>query len=52
MENVSTRLVIRIRADDPNAICQLGIKYGCSVTVGKELLSTAMSLGLQVVGVR
>ncbi len=46
------RLVIRIRADDPNAICQLGNKYGCSVAVGKDLLSTAMSLDLQVVGVR
>ena len=45
------RLVIRIRADDPNALCQLGMKYGCSVPVGKELLDTALSLELLVVGV-
>lgn len=46
------RLVLRIRADDPTAICQLGVKYGCSVPVGKELLLLAMALDLQVVGVR
>ena len=45
------RLVIRVRADDPDA-WQLGNKFGCSVAVGKSLLSTAMSLDLQVVGVR
>lgn len=46
------RLVLRIRADDPKAICQLGVKFGCSVLVGKELLKTAIMLGLNVVGVR
>lgn len=46
------RLVLRIRADDPDAICQLGVKYGCSVPVGKSLLFKAFSLGLEVVGVR
>ena len=46
------RLVLRIRADDPAAICQLGIKFGCSVADGYQLLSTARDLGLEVVGVR
>jgi len=48
----SFRLVIRLRADDPDAICQLGNKFGCSVAVGKCLLRKALSLDLQVVGVR
>jgi len=43
--------VLRIRADDPAAICQLGIKFGCSVTDGYQLLHTAWDLGLEVVGV-
>ncbi len=47
-----SRLVLRLRADDPDAICQLGIKYGCSVSVGKRLLHTACTLSLDVVGVR
>lgn len=46
------RLVLRIRADDPAAICQLGIKFGCSVADGYQLLSTARELELEVVGVR
>ena len=46
------RLVLRIRADDPNAVCQLGIKFGCSLSDGRELLNTAKDLGLNVVGIR
>ena len=46
------RLVLRIRADDPNAVCQLGIKFGCSLGDGRELLNTAKGLGLNVVGIR
>ena len=44
--------MLRIRADDPNAVCQLGIKFGCSLGDGRELLNTAKELGLNVVGVR
>ena len=50
--NLPHRLVLRIRADDPNAVCQLGVKFGCSLSDGKELLNTAKELGLNVVGVR
>ncbi len=46
------RLVLRIRADDPEALCQLGVKFGCSVPEGKALLNIARSLGLKVVGIR
>ena len=46
------RLVLRIRADDPDAICQLGVKFGCTLPVGRQLLATAKELGLNVVGVR
>ena len=46
------RLVLRIRADDPNAVCQLGVKFGCSLSDGRELLNTAKDLGLNVVGIR
>jgi len=46
------RLLLRIRADCPDLTLQLGIKYGCSVSVGKSLLDLASSIGLSVVGVR
>ena len=46
------RLVLRIRADDPDATCQLGLKFGCSIPDGKVLLDTASDLGLNVVGIR
>ncbi|XP_064382194.1 ornithine decarboxylase-like [Halichondria panicea] len=45
------KLVLRIRADDPEALCQLGVKFGCSVPEGKALLNIARSLGLKVVGI-
>ncbi len=43
---------MRIRADDPEALCQLGMKFGCSVPEGKALLGIAKHLDLNVVGVR
>lgn len=46
------RLVIRIRCDDPEAQCQLGMKFGCDhATEAPELLKIARDLGLDVVGV-
>ncbi len=45
------RLVLRIRADDPEAQWKLGIKFGCTVPEGKHLLSTAKNLGLNIIGV-
>ncbi|XP_064382203.1 ornithine decarboxylase-like isoform X2 [Halichondria panicea] len=47
----SARLVLRIRADDPEAQWKLGIKFGCTVPEGKHLLSTAKNLGLNIIGV-
>ncbi len=49
---VHYRLVVRIRADCPDLVLQLGVKYGCSVPVAKNLLHIASSMGLAVVGVR
>ena len=46
------RLIIRIRADDENALVKLGVKFGCSVEESFRLLQVARSLGLHVIGVR
>ena len=46
------RLLVRIRADDPAAVCQLGIKFGCSVAEAFQLLHVAAGLGLDIIGVR
>lgn len=48
----TARLVLRIRADDPSALCQLGVKFGCTVEEGKLLLQVARKMELFVVGVR
>ncbi len=45
------KLILRIRADDPNARCPLGNKYGAEEREWDVLLFTARSLGLDVVGV-
>ena len=45
------KCVLRIRADDPDARVQLGLKYGAEVAEAESLLLTAMALGLKVVGV-
>ena len=52
MHHPTARLVIRIRADDPSALCQLGVKFGCTVDEGKKLLQLARGMELCVVGVR
>jgi ornithine decarboxylase len=46
-----SKLIVRICADDPNAICQLGAKFGCSVSEAYEMLHIAKELHLDVVGV-
>lgn len=48
----SAELLLRIRADDPEARCCLGNKFGASPSDGPALLATARALGLSVVGVR
>jgi ornithine decarboxylase len=47
----TARLVLRIRADDPSALCQLGVKFGCTVDEGKKLLLRARDMELCVVGI-
>lgn len=49
--NPSAKLVLRILADDPTAICNLGLKFGAEVDFAPYLLSLAKKLDLAVVGV-
>mmetsp|Transcript_7867 Transcript_7867/g.15330 ORF Transcript_7867/g.15330 Transcript_7867/m.15330 type:complete len:478 (-) Transcript_7867:682-2115(-) len=49
--NPAFKLVLRIRADDPDARVPLGLKYGAEVHEAPMLLETAKRLGLSVVGV-
>eukprot|EP01026_Neomeris_dumetosa_P078471 TRINITY_DN8490_c0_g1_i7.p1 TRINITY_DN8490_c0_g1~~TRINITY_DN8490_c0_g1_i7.p1 ORF type:complete len:865 (-),score=133.29 TRINITY_DN8490_c0_g1_i7:195-2789(-) len=44
-------VLLRIRADDPSARCQLGNKYGAELNHTNLLLLEAKELGLNVVGV-
>lgn len=44
-------MLLRIRADDPAARCQLGNKYGAELASVPHLLETAARLGLAVRGV-
>lgn len=44
-------LILRIRADDPSARCNLGVKYGAEERDWDVLLLTARVLGLDVIGV-
>jgi len=45
------KLLLRIRADDPSARCNLGVKYGAEEHEWDTLLFTARMLGLDVIGV-
>jgi ornithine decarboxylase len=45
------QLVLRIRADDPKAVCNLGIKFGAKLSEAKRLLGVAQELQLNVIGV-
>ena len=45
------QLFLRIRADDPSARCNLGVKYGAEEHEWDVLLFTAQTLGLDVIGV-
>ena len=44
-------VVLRIRADDPKARCNLGNKYGAEEEDWPQLVETASRLGLDIVGV-
>lgn len=45
------QMVLRIRADDPNARCQLGNKFGAESDIWVELLDAAKERGIDLVGV-
>jgi ornithine decarboxylase len=45
------KLVLRVRCDDPEARCPLGLKYGCDPAEAQKLLKAAADLGLLVMGV-
>lgn len=45
------QLLLRIRADDPSARCNLGAKYGAEEHEWDVLLLTARMLGLDVIGI-
>jgi ornithine decarboxylase len=44
-------LLLRIRADDPSARCNLGVKYGAEEHEWDVLLFTARTLGFDVIGI-
>ncbi len=46
------RVVLRIKADDPDAPLKHGMKFGCSVPVGKTLLDTVKRMDLNIIGIR
>jgi len=45
------KLLLRIRADDPSARCNLGVKYGAEEHEWDVLLFTAQALGFDVIGI-
>ena len=45
------QVVLRIRADDPEARCNLGIKYGAEKHEWADLMGTCQTLGLEIVGI-
>jgi len=47
----NARMILRILADDPTAVCNLGIKFGCAPRDTHALLQAAKSLNVNVVGV-
>merc|ERR1712078_237526 len=49
--HAGAQCLLRIRADDPDARCQLGNKYGAEMEDVPELVALAKELGLQLVGV-
>lgn len=44
-------LVLRIRADDPTAVCTLGNKYGAGESDWEDLTVRAKELGLRIIGI-
>lgn len=51
MQPGAARVLLRIRADDPTARCQLGNKYGAEPGEWEMLFASARACGVDVVGV-
>lgn len=51
INNPRMLMVLRIRADDPSARCQLGNKFGAEPETWKKLLNAAKQKGITVIGV-
>jgi len=47
----SARMILRILADDPHAVCNLGNKFGAAPSDTLAILQSAKALGIDVVGV-
>ncbi len=45
------QLVLRIRADDPTALDNLGVKFGCDPQIAESLLRKAKEMGMEVIGI-
>lgn len=46
-----SKLILRIRVDDSESVCQFGCKFGVDISNVKKLLEIAKTLSLNVVGV-
>ena len=51
VSGVASEVLLRIRADDPQARCNLGNKYGAEESEWPELINMCSRLGLNLVGV-
>ena len=47
----SAKVVLRIKTDDKNALCQFSIKFGADAPSAHRLVRTAVELELDLVGV-
>jgi len=45
------RMILRILADDPTAVCQFGTKFGIAPSSALAVLQSAKAMGINVVGV-
>lgn len=45
------RLILRIKVDDSNSVCQFSAKFGADIDKASSLLSLAQNLNLNIVGV-
>lgn len=46
----NARMVLRIKVDDSNSVCRLGLKFGADLDKVPHLLEVAKNIGVNVVG--